>query len=265
MCSKDYGAFAPFRVRAGRRSCVVVRDPTHVKRVLEAKEHLGVRAGRVELWGELFGSPDAEAHFLLSEVASRDEAADSGSRGDGFYFSDAAVAASADAYVGVLSANMHDKMFQYDSWTRIEDLWSFLQLVVVRCTVQTLFGSALLRQYPRLVRDYLDFNTAAEGFVPGMPRLLGSGAAKPRNRLLQGLGGWVPLGCGEREDEDETEGEGGVSTNDASWDEETGLRVVRRHIKHCHRMAKGKDEMRRATAAEVLAIIHTYVAPFYQV
>ncbi|KAF1927586.1 uncharacterized protein M421DRAFT_64809 [Didymella exigua CBS 183.55] len=252
---KDYGAFAPFRVRAGLRSYVVLRDPTHMRRVLEAKDHLTTRAARVEMSDKLFGSPDADSHSHKSEARNHEEAKESLPNDGCFHISDAALTSSIDIYISILSANMHDKMFQYDTWTRIEDLWSFFQLVIVRCTIQTLFGSVLLKQYPRMVRDYIDFNAATEGFVSGMPRVMVSSAAKPRDRLLEGMKNWVPMGRGES-DTDETEQGRESATVYPTWDEKTGLLVVREHINQCHSISKRKYYMLKGTAAEVLGITH---------
>lgn len=232
-----------------------------MRRVLEANDHFSTRAARVERFDKLFGSPDAEGHFHKSDARTQEEVEDSPSRDDLFHISDAALAPSVDTYISILSANMHDKMFQYDTWTRVEDLWSFLQLVVLRCTVDTLFGSTLLKQYPRMVRDYLDFNAATEGFVSGMPRMMVSGATKPRGRLLEGMKNWVPRDRGESYNNGETDDGGEITADYSIWDEKTGLRVVREHYNHCHRIVKVKDHMFRGTAAEVLSIIHAYVAP----
>lgn len=228
---------------------MVLRDPVHMQRVLEAKEHLTTRAAQVEMFEKLFGSSDAEERYHLSEVGEQEkEGVGLHSGGGRFYVSDAALASSIDAFISNLSASMHDKMFQYDTWTGIEDIWSFLQLVLVRCIIQTLFGSALLKQYPRIVRDYLDFNAATEGFIPGMPRIMVHGAAKPRDHLLQGMKKWVE--------------ENRPAHNDKAkaWDENEGLPVIREYVRLCHDTRKFKDNVLRTSAAEMLAVLNMYVA-----
>jgi hypothetical protein len=232
-----------------------------MQRVLEAQDHFSARATQVETFDKLFGSPDAEKHLHRSETKSQERHVDMSQDGRQFHISDAALTSNVDTFISNLSANMHDKMFQYDTWTGIEDLWSFLQLVVVRCTIHTLFGSALLKQYPRMVRDYLDFNAAAEGFVPGMPRMMVSGAAKPRDRLLEGIKKWVPRDHNESRRND-TKNNNRESTADSpAWDENTGLATIQEHISHYHEIFKRKDHMLEAIAAEMLSITHLYVAP----
>ena len=164
------------------------------------------------------------------------------------HFSDTTLASINDSYIAILSSNMHDKMFQFNSWTRIEDLWSFVQLVLLRCTLMTFFGSALLRQYPRILRDYLDFDAAVEGFVYGMPRLMISAATKPRNRLYLGIMNWL--------DSNPIEFNHMSSTEDhLVWDEQLGLRPVHKYVNGC----KDSPLDNKAKATEILSILHTYV------
>lgn len=248
IASKEYGAFAPFNVRAGPRSYVVLRDPIHVQRVLERNDCLTTRAAKVETFDKLFGSPDAEGHMYRSEATGQQEVDRMTSDASQFYISDASLASVVDIFISILSANMQNKMFQYDTWTGIEDLWSFLQLVLVRCTMDALYGSALLKQNPRMVRDYLDFDAAVEGFVPGMPRVMVSGAATPRGRLLESMKKWVQVN-GEA-----------TTAESPVWNQQAGLSVVRDHIRQCVKTARPQEQMLKVSAAEMLGITHVYVA-----
>lgn len=226
-----------------------------MRRVLEASDHLTARMARAETIDKLYGARDASHHSHQSGAKNDPKIDGRSSEEDRVHMSDASLTASVEAFISNLSANMHDKMFQYDTWTSIEDLWSFLQLVIVRCTIHTLFGSALLKQYPRIVRDYLEFNAAAEGFAPGMPRVMLHGAAKPRDRLLQGMGNWASKGSGQSENSNNTD-KGRI------WDENTGLHVVRDHIDKRLRTSEGKTHVLKGVAAEVLGITHMYVAAY---
>ncbi|KAF1359708.1 cytochrome P450 [Lizonia empirigonia] len=234
---KDYGDFAPFKVRAGPHTYVVLRDAVQMKRVLEASEHMSATPTRVEMVEKLFGSPRAANQVTISEAGSRDDAA--------FHLSDSDLASITKAYISVLSSNMHDKMFQLDTWTGIEDLWSFLQLVILRCTSDTLFGSALLKQYPRMVRDYLEFNTAIEGFVHGMPSIMLFASTKSRDCLHQGIGNWLKAKSPAFDIADVPE-----------WDQNMGSRFVRKHYNACQTDEDGQISL-GSRAAEVLRIIHT--------
>ncbi|KAJ4993177.1 hypothetical protein SVAN01_01152 [Stagonosporopsis vannaccii] len=244
---KDYGAFAPFKVRAGPRSYIILRDPTHISRVLNAPEHLTVTASKIEIFDRLFGSPKAEGH---KTPRSQKEGNSNMPEQTLSSILDANLAATTEAYISLLSANMHDKMFQYDTWTRIEDLWSFLQLVLFRCTLDTLFGSKLLKQCPRMVRDYRDFDAIVEGFIPGMPRLMFSSALKSRDRLHQHLENWLITNHEAELDSEES------AAGSSSFNEMTGMKFMRKYYRGC---IVGKDEQLnlKARAAEVLSIIHT--------
>ncbi|KAF2628478.1 cytochrome P450 [Macroventuria anomochaeta] len=251
---KEYGTFAPFKVKAGPRSYVVLRDPTHIIRVLDAPEHLTANTVKVEMFDKLFGSPRAAEHLHQTEASDRNDHEVSTPEQLPFHIPDTTLASATEVYISKLSASMHDKMFQFDSWTRIEDLWSFLQLVLLRCTLDAFFGSALLKKYPKMIRDYLDFNAATEDFVHGMPRIMVSGATKPRDRLHQGMRSWLTA---TRAEIDETGEHNADSVEDDSvWDEKTGLRFICKHYNAC-KVDKVEEVNIRARAAEVLGIIHS--------
>jgi hypothetical protein len=218
-----------------------------------------VTPAEVEALDKLFGSPEAADQLRYSKAPAEKEHEARGIADRNSSIPDSALAATIDAYISVLSANMHDKMFQFDSWTRIEDLWSFLQLVLLRCTLDTLFGSALLKHYPRMVRDYLDFNGAVEGYLPGMPRIMISGVGNPRNRLHQGIKSWLGATC-DRLRSTDTFSEAGSAKNKPLWDENMGLQPIREHYNACYSVVdKLKGSKLQAMAADVLSIIHTYV------
>lgn len=239
LLSKDYGTFSPFTVKAGPRSYVVLRDPVHIRRVLDAPEHLSALPAKVETSEKLFVFPKAASRSALSGASGSEDAS--------LHLSDTDLTSITDAYVSILSSSMHDKMFQVDSWTGIEDFWSFLQLVLLRCTVDTLFGSALLKKYPRLVRDYLQFDVAIEAFIPGMPSMMLIGSTTPRDGLHQGIGSWLKANQSKVHD---VEG--------AVWDKARGSLSIRKHCE-AHQPAGDEDLTAKARAAEILSIIHTYV------
>ncbi|KAF3009741.1 hypothetical protein E8E13_009311 [Curvularia kusanoi] len=207
---KEYGTFAPFKVRSALQSYVVLRDPIHISRVLDAPDHLTTLGLKAEVAGKLYGLqvPPVALDEGKERIIFHDFEEDMG------------LSAATENYISVLSANMHDKMFQYDTWTRIEDLWSFLQLVLLRCTLETLFGPALLKRYPRMVRDYLNFDAVIEGF-------------------LHGLKDWTAKDWTAAANDD-----------NRNATEAVGIRAVRGHLE-----AFPPDSMSRP--AEVLSIIHT--------
>ncbi|KAJ8112823.1 hypothetical protein OPT61_g4897 [Boeremia exigua] len=250
---KDFGTFSPFKVRAGLRSYVVIRDPIHMSRVLNAPEHLTTTTSDIETFDKLFGSPNLERYLKRSRTSNRSD------EGKGTRFPppsvipDATLISTTEAYISILSANMHDKMFQLDTWTCIEDLWSFLQLVFVRCTLNTLFGSTLLKKYPRLVRDYLEFEAATEGFVHGMPRLMISGATSSRDRIHQGLRNWMVDMETNREKKQDS---GESNAAGSAWSEATGMAFICEHYR-AWKVDSSTEGGFKDRAAEILRIIHT--------
>ncbi|KAJ4362730.1 hypothetical protein N0V95_001332 [Ascochyta clinopodiicola] len=100
-----------------------------------------------------------------------------------------------------------------------------------------------------MVRDYSDFNSAVEGFVHGMPRVMLSGANKPRDRLHQGIERWLRSNTTESDSADS-------SGHEAPWDEKQGLRSIREHY-NAASINKDVQTDNKAKTAEILSIIHT--------
>ena len=125
-----------------------------------------------------------------------------------------------DKYTLILSRNLHDKMFQVGFWTLIEDFWSFFQQVITRCIMEALFGSAILKVYPTLIKDYWKYDDAVVGFMPSLPHILTTTAHEgPRNRLHQGIRMWLSM---NESDSEPAEDEG----EKAEWDEYRGSKFI---------------------------------------
>ena len=155
-----------------------------------------------------------------------------------------------DIYVSILSRNLHEKMFQVGSWTQIEDFWSFFQQVVARCTIETLFGSAIFKQYPSIVKDYLKFSEASAGFVPGMPRFLASAAYEgPRDLLLEGIVKWLKANHSGSEFAK-------ISDEDPVWNEHKGSKFIQERDDV---FAKLEGWGLTGRAADMLSAMHGYV------
>ncbi|KAL7777998.1 hypothetical protein CFE70_004672 [Pyrenophora teres f. teres 0-1] len=195
--SKEHGKFAPFAVKVGLRSFVVLRDPEHVKKIVEASKQQGPDVSGSRIHEIAFGSSKAVANLLAGTTPSNGKKKATRQVRISLtqkYLTGTSLANTTNTYVNTLSRNMNDKMFQVGSWTQIEDVWSFFQQVLTRCSVEIFFGSAIFKQYPKLIKDYWQFEDAVEGFVPGMPLLLVSGSYKePRDRLCQNIEKWLKL------------------------------------------------------------------------
>ena len=192
---KDYGGFAPFFVNAGPQALLVVREPSQIRRVLAAADTPKPMRVHTDALDKLFGLPQlALVPYTVKNVSQMDKAALENAYINlpKKYLTGTLLSTSIDTYVSILSKNMNNKMFQAGSWTQIEDIWSFFQQVITRCTLESLFGSDLFKQYPSVVRDYWEFADAAEGFIPGLPRYwVPSAASQARDRLLRGIEKWL--------------------------------------------------------------------------
>jgi hypothetical protein len=140
-------------------------------------------------------------------------------------------------------------MFQVGSWTQIEDVWSFFQQVLTRCSVETLFGSAIFKQYPGLVKDFWKFEDAFDSFLPGMPRLLVSSTHDEScDRLRQGIGKWLKANHSGSEFAK-------IGTDDPDWDEHKGSKFVQESDDVFAKVPLGLE----ARTAEIMSVMHRYV------
>lgn len=152
-----------------------------------------------------------------------------------------------DIYVSNLSRNLNDKMFQIKFWTQIEDFWSFFQQVVTRCTIETFFGSAILKEHPALLKEYWKYDDAVDGYVPGMSRLLMSTTYEgPRDQLLEGIRKWLKT---NHSGSDFAK----ISEEDPIWDEHKGLKFVQERDDV---IAKIEGIDLKARAAEILSVMY---------
>lgn len=202
---------------------VVLRDPKHIKVVTEASK-LSEQSSIVRREYEgVFDVPNRHANtdtqvFTPEEYNKKANHALTAPIQK--HVTGASLAELGELYASKLSNNMDDKMFQVGTWTQIEDFWSFFQQVFTRCLVETLFGSAIFRQYPKFVKEYWKFEDALDTYVPGMSWLLGSSAyEEPRNALLQGIEKWLRtshVGSGFAK----------IGIDDPSWDELRGSKFI---------------------------------------
>ncbi|KAF1835135.1 hypothetical protein BDW02DRAFT_496609 [Decorospora gaudefroyi] len=230
-----YGKTAPFVVKVGLRPYVVLRDPLHIQKSARASKQLTAHATGSRIHDIIFG---ASEHYEATKHARADLTRK--------YLTGASLTTMTDIYVSILSHNLNDKMFQVDSWTQIEDFWSFLQQVLTRCSIETLFGSAILKTYPGLIKDYGRFEDAVESFIPGMPRLLLSAPYdEPLTRLLHGMEKWLMANHSGSEFAK-------ISDDDPDWDEYKGSKFIQEHDDHCAKVPLPLE----ARTAEMLNIIH---------
>jgi hypothetical protein len=173
---------------------VVLRDPKHIERVFDAPTQMIKRQNRTT--GQVHS---AISHDLLSGQH---------------------LASMSDKYTSILRHNLANKMFQERFWTEIEDLWTFFENEVSRAIIETLFGSLLLKQYRRIVRDFWEYHASIETISSGIPRFLVPSSYAAQDRLLENLEKWLRLSEEEADD---------VKANDdeAGWSEKMGFKLLR--------------------------------------
>jgi hypothetical protein len=192
---KNYGDFAPFAIKAGLRSFVVLRDANHIAAVARASKQMTSPSAEARMYGRIFGVPRIDLNLSGDDennTKQKETLEDARITLTRKYLTGKPLTTTAETYASILSRDLNDKMFQVGSWTQIEDMWSFFQQVITRSMIESLFGSAMFRQYPGVTKDYWKFEDAIQSLVPGMPRLLMSAAHnEPRNRLRVGIRQWL--------------------------------------------------------------------------
>jgi hypothetical protein len=249
---KEYEGFGlgPFFVNAGPQPFLVIRDPEHIEKVLKASQEVTPAAARVEVFDKLFGAPQAALDLYAGKGASdkhRDALKYAHITVTQKHLSGIPLSNNVEKYMSILSGNLNDKMFQVGSWTQIEDVWSFLRQVITRCSLVSLFGTDLLKQYSGVVKDYWEFADAIEGFIPGLPRYWVPGeAAKVQERLHQGIEKWLKANHSGSEF-------ARIADEDPLWDDFRGSKFIQERDDV---LAKIEGMDMRARAAEILSIMH---------
>jgi hypothetical protein len=202
----------------------------------------------VELFNEVFGAPK-EATLLVHSQTSRKKEDDLDYAHKILpqnYLSGAHLDAMVERYASTLSRNLSEKMFQEKTWTELEDLWTFFRNEITKVLVETIYGSGLLKTYPRIVRDFWEFDSNIENVKRKVPRFLAPKAYAARDRLLEQTEKWL------QSLESATESEKGRG-EDTGWDASKGSLFFQ---KRDEALANVGSIGHRARAAEVLALLH---------
>jgi hypothetical protein len=192
--TKQYCDHAPFIAKIGPLSILVVRDANHVKKVFQSVKQMTPKDLHVRVYGKVMGSPKA-ALDILNAIGTGNKESEQVEYAHltvpRLFFSGTSLVPMADIYIATLRRNMDNKMFQSKSWTEIEDLWSFFQIEIARATMETIFGSKLLKSYPKVVSDFWEFDKNIENFTRGLPRFMMPAAFNARDRLQENLKNWL--------------------------------------------------------------------------
>jgi hypothetical protein len=223
---------------------VVLREPGHVKKIAEASKQRTLQGTESHLNEVIFGYPQIDGNDANNEKVELARAALTRK-----YLTGPSLTTMIDLYVSILSRNLNDKMFQVGSWTQIEDFWSFFEQVITRCSMETLFGSTVFKQYPGLIKDFWKFEDAISGFIPGIPRVLVSTAHRePCDRLFLGIGKWLKANHSGSEFAK-------ISNNDPDWDEYRGSKFIQERDDVLAKIPRVPE----ARAADMLCVMHRYV------
>jgi hypothetical protein len=242
--SEYYGKHAPFIVRVGLRSLVVLREPEHVKKVAEASKQRTLQGTESNFNDVIFGHPQIDGNDVNNEKFELARAALTPK-----YLTGPSLTTMIDLYASILSRNLNDKMFQVGSWTQIEDFWSFFEQILTRCSIEMLFGSAIFKQYPGLIKDFWKFDDAISGFIPGLPRILVSTTHQaPRDRLFLGIEKWLKANHSGSEFAK-------ISSNDPDWNEYMGSKFIQERDDVLSKIPLVAE----ARAADMLCVMHRYV------
>lgn len=187
-----------------------------------ASDHLTTNFVRQEMFDKVFGIPKSCLEVYKGLDAKKDEFEQLQHASLTLprkYLVGSSLISLADIYVSTLRRNMSNKMFQTETWTQIEDLSSFFELEITRAVAETLFGSALIKQYPKIAQDFWKLETNIQHFLPGLPRLTVSGVYGIRDRLLENFKKWLQATHGGTDF-------GKIGQDDPVWDESRGSKYV---------------------------------------
>jgi hypothetical protein len=233
-------------------SYAILRDPEQIRNVVTMSKQASDGYSRLEQYDKVYGAPKVALDLYRKQSIGGKENSPinhAHCNVSSKYLTGAPLVSLVDKYASILSRNLNDKMFQVGSWTQIEDFWSFMQQVQTRCTMEALFGSALFKQYPRVVRDYWEFDTAVDSFLPGAPHFIISAASRPRERLQAGIEKWLKTNHSGSEFAK-------IGDEDPDWDEHKGSKFIQERD---DAIAKIEGLDIQARTAEILSVMHGYV------
>ncbi|KAF2710181.1 putative cytochrome-like protein P450 [Pleomassaria siparia CBS 279.74] len=242
---KEYGDHSPFVVKAGTLSFLITRDATHVKKILESPKQLTPTSLNIRIYDKAMGSPKEALPLYKGEGEGCEDISNAHLSLPRQYLSGPPLIPLADIYAATFSRNMNSKMFQTTSWTEIEDLWSFFQNDITKATIETLFGSAIFKQYPKLVKDFWEFDNSIENFTKGLPRSVIPSAYTARDRLHEHLKKWLKL-------TDDVKEAKKLAEQTPAWDTKMGSQFFQARDDACKRAGMNYE----ARAAEALALLH---------
>ena len=233
---------------------MVIRDPKHVERIL-ASDKATTNFQRAEMYDKVFGvSRVALQSYKSLGIESEQTRQINYAHFDlpQKYLTGTSLASLADIYISAFRRNMSNKMFQQDSWTQIEDLWSFFEIEITRAANETLFGSALMKHYPKITQDFWKLDSNIEHFLPGLPRLTVSGVYELRDKVLEGLKKWLQATHGGTDFAK-------FEKDDSEWDESRGSKYFQERDAVFSGMPSHDYQSR---AAEALSTMQRYELQF---
>ncbi|KAF2185750.1 hypothetical protein K469DRAFT_777609 [Zopfia rhizophila CBS 207.26] len=116
----------------------------------------------------------------------------------------------------------HNQIFETAVGTPKEALKLYAadeSLQITRSTIETLFRSVILEEYPEIVKDFWKFDSNLQNYTRGLPRFMMASAYAARDQLLKNLKEWIRK-C---QDADSPK----IGEGDPAWDATAGSKFFR--------------------------------------
>ncbi len=209
--SRKLARHGPVDVKAGIIDFTVVSNPNQIQKVFRAcsqfsNKHMSVVALQnifgasreiVELFQDTKVDP-AVINNMHGMTARGDTHLKDHVSGFGRYARDYLSGSHLSSLSGNFISNLQrgtDTLCIQDDWVRYPDLFTFLQNLVSRATIEALMGSKIFEINPNIIEDFWTFERATPKFVRCFPRWMLPTQYKARDRIFDTLKKLNLLAC----------------------------------------------------------------------
>lgn len=244
---------------------IVVSDPNQIQKIFVSSKKLTNKHLAVVALQNLFGASKEVAElFEDSEIESpaSDNADETTSQGEARLkdhvsgFSSYARKYLSGPHLTSITAHFLDKLerntvsldIQHD-WVTFPDLYTFLQDIVSRATIEALLGSKIFDINPNIVRDFWSFERGTPRFLQGFPRWLLHTHSRARDRISDTL---------KKLDYLAAQHISRLQPEDPSWEPYLGSKFLRARHEYAHFLKPLPDDTK---AWEKMGIMFGYVCP----
>lgn len=195
---------SPVEVKAGVIDFTVVSNPRQIQKVFLSCKKLSNKHMAVVALQQLFGASKEVAELFedgqfvdVPAVGTHDETTAQGEAqlkdhvsGFGAYartFLSGPYLKSVSQQFMANLAHHTESLDIKDDWVEFPDLYSFLQGIVSRATIEALMGSKIFEINPEIVQDFWTFERGTPKFIRCCPRWLMPTQYKARDRIFETL------------------------------------------------------------------------------